>query len=542
MSLDRAKKLGSSRRDEHLPVGPENQLTPYARPTPLNKKLSSLVKEESPEFNSGGGGSSRGCTRTPRTRILLALLLALTACLPLSTHAAATLADHMERNEPAKVAQLLQSGAEVNAAQPDGTTALIWAAHHADADTVARLLAKGANPNVKNDFGMSPIALACRNADLRSFEHLLAAGAKHDVKDAADVPLLFLAVRSGNADLVARLVELGADVNASIWPNQTALMWAASEGHDIVVEFLIQSGADPKAATKDGFTAIHFAARAGHIPTIQHLLGAGVDVNTPMQWTGQKFFRDPLDQTSPLILAIENAKYAAAIALLKAGANPNDVRTGFTPLHTMTWVRKAHTGDGSDPEPINYGKITSIQFIDVLVEYGADVNLRDKNDETPFFAAARRSDYEMMQRLVDHGADPKLVDKEGTTALHVAAGVGRGAENDQAGTQEEAIKSVALCLKLGLDINAVSKVGDTAMHGAAYGQWPDMVHFLHENGADIQVWNTLNKHRWSPLLIAQGYRWGNFKPSYDTIDAIEAVMAAQGVTLRYDPPEEKKGY
>ncbi len=71
------------------------------------------------------------------------------------------------------------------------------------------------------------------------------------------------------------------------------------------------------------------------------------------------------------------------------------------------------------------------------------------------------------------------------------------------------------------------------MHGAAYKSLPEMVAFLAENGADIKLWNRKNKYGWTPLLIAQGHRPGNFKPSAETIAAIQNVMRAAGVK----PPE-----
>lgn len=80
------------------------------------------------------------------------------------------------------------------------------------------------------------------------------------------------------------------------------------------------------------------------------------------------------------------------------------------------------------------------------------------------------------------------------------------------------------------------KNGEAAMHGAAYRNRPKMVRLLVENGADIEIWNQNNKHRWTPLLIARGYRPGNFKPSVPTGDAIKEAMLAAGVEVPPHPP------
>jgi uncharacterized protein len=101
-----------------------------------------------------------------------------------------------------------------------------------------------------------------------------------------------------------------------------------------------------------------------------------------------------------------------------------------------------------------------------------------------------------------------------------------------------------LLLELGGDVNTVDKNGETTMHGAAYKSLPKVVQFLADKGAKVEVWNQRNKYGWTPLLIAQGYRPGNFKPSADTIAALHRVMLAAGVTppAKPDPPAPGKGY
>jgi hypothetical protein len=63
-----------------------------------------------------------------------------------------------------------------------------------------------------------------------------------------------------------------------------------------------------------------------------------------------------------------------------------------------------------------------------------------------------------------------------------------------------------------------------------------MVEFLAAKGAKISVWNAKNKSGWTPLLIAQGFRPGNFKPIAETIAAVEKVMRANGLVPPPSPP------
>ena len=69
------------------------------------------------------------------------------------------------------------------------------------------------------------------------------------------------------------------------------------------------------------------------------------------------------------------------------------------------------------------------------------------------------------------------------------------------------------------------------MHGAAYKNLPAAVQFLAGKGAKIEIWNRKNKQGWTPLTIAEGYRFGNFKPSAVTVEAFHRVMTAAGVAI-----------
>jgi ankyrin repeat protein len=355
------------------------------------------------------------------------------------------------------------------------------------------------------------------------------------------------AARTGKPGPVAALLAQGANANAQESRGQTALMWAAAEGHSDVVTMLIAAGADPKATLIDsGFTAFFFAVREGHAEVVQALLDAGLDINATMQ-PRKPSLKSPRKGTSALALAVENGHFDLAVQLLDAGADPNDQRSGFTPLHIMSWVRKPPRGeDEGDPPPLGSGRLSSEQFVRKLVGEGADPNARlkhgrggpgmfDKTGATPFLMAAATADTGFMRLLVELGADPLLPNQDGCTPLMVACGIGVGsaAANETAGEEPEVLEAVEMLIKLGLDPNAVDANGETAMHGAAYKNLPKVVQLLADKGAKVETWNTKNRYGWTPLLIAEGHRPGNFKPSIETIDAIRKVMRAAGVT----PPD-----
>ena len=408
-----------------------------------------------------------------------------------------------------------------------------WAAYQDDLETVKLLVHGGANVSTANRYGVAALSLACSNGNVAMVELLLEGGADPNTTLRGGETALMTAARTGKPGPVKALLSRGAEVDAKVGRGQTALMWAAAEGHVEVVEELLQAGADFRTALPDsGFTPLLFAVREGRSRVVQTLLKAGVDVNGTVQ-PGPKplaynfhHYRGPTAGSSPLILAVENGHFELAAALLEAGADPNDERSGFTALHTITWVRKPGRGDSGDPAPQGSGNMSSLQFVRELVAHGADVNakLEERLEKgmwgkgqigrvgaTPFLLAAITADVALMRTLVALGADPLLPNAENCTPLMAAAGVGTSSPGEVAGTEPEVLEAVQLLLDLGVDLNAVDDNGETAMHGVAYKNLPKVVQFLADKGANIEVWNKKNKYGWTPLLLAEGHRFGNFK-------------------------------
>ena len=474
---------------------------------------------------------------------MLSLCLLVSSVRP-SNAAEATLADAAEAGHWDQVRTLLDSAdADMNASQADGMTALHWAAWHDRAEVVWQLLERGAQVDVENRYGIRPLMLACENGNGELVELLLAKGAESNAAQPGGETPLMTASRTGSVQAVKALLVHKADINAKQRAGQTAIMWAAAEGHSDVVTLLIEHGADFRTPLKSGFTALFFAVREGRTSVVDVLLKSGEDVNTVMR-PEVEGGRTPRSGTSPLLLAVENGHFELAVHLLRAGADPNDQRSGFTPLHVLTWVRKPNSGDGldGDPPPIGSGKLTSLQCVRELVNHAADVNARldrgssgrgrlNHKGSTPFLLAADTADLPLMKLLLELGADPTITNADKCPPLLAAAGIGTLAPGEEAGTEDEAIAAVKLLLETGADINAVDRNGETAMHGAAYKNLPKMVRLLAANGADINVWNRKNKYGWTPHLIAEGHRPGNFKPAATTLAEIRAVMQEAGVDL-----------
>ena len=471
----------------------------------------------------------------------------------------ATLADAAEKANALLVRELLNSGVDVNIAQVDGMTALHWAVYYDDSDMATLLVRSGANVSAENRYGVTPISLAAENRNGAVVTLLLDAGADPNTTVGGGETVLMTAAYTGSLEAVDALLANGADPDLFEHRNQTALMWAAAEGHATVVDTLINAGADIQASLYSGFTPMFFAVREGRIEVVHRLLAAGVDVNALLvrdkdaqcAWCDGRSARPVNDGMSPLLLAVRNGHFELALELVEAGADPNDQRTGFSPIHTVSWVRKPDASDTGNPSPIGSGDITSLEFVRAIVTRGADVNLRletakarppqtasrlGSEGATAFLMAADRGDAAYMRLLVELGADPFMPNVEFTTPLMAAAGLGTTAPLEEAGTEPEAYEAVQLLLELGAEVDAIDENGDTPMHGAAYGNFPTVIGLLAKNGADPNVWKEKNERGLTPLYIAEGYRGGGFKLSRPTTEAMMRLMRAEGLSTEGERP------
>ena len=394
------------------------------------------------------------------------------------------------------VRSLLQQHVDVNTPQPDGATALAWAAERDDLAIAELLIQSSANVNAANENGATPLWLAATRASAQMTEKLLSAGANPNAALISGETALMAAASTGNVDVVRALVTRGADVNArESRGSQTALIWAIAEKHSAVARYLIEHGADVQTKSKAGLTPFLFAVQQGDLDSARALAAAGADIGAPAP-----------DGRSPLLIASAAGHEALVIFLLEKGANSNAAdRLGLTALHYAAAggkleLIKALLAAGGNPnsrairERANSGPRSTVDYPPVSI-IGA----------TPLFLAAEAGNAEAVRFLAANGGDPHLSTNEKTTPLIVAAGAGvyQDLANDQA--QEEwkrrHLETGKVLADLGLDVNAKGENGWTALHAATYMGLDSLIQILAEKGAKLDVMDNFGQ---TPLSIAEG--------------------------------------
>ena len=462
------------------------------------------------------------------TAIALALLALVASEAAAEERGAGILALVKAGNAGAVRTLLAAEAVAAHAAEVDGTTALHWAAHLDDEETVAALLAAGADAAAQNRYGVTPLSLASVNGNPGIVGRLLDAGADAGQVSREGETALMTAARTGGAAAIELLLAHGADPNASeTWRGQTALMWAAAERHLGATEVLLRYGADVGARSDGEFTPLLFAVRAGDGAVARALLAAGADIDE----TGP-------DGHTPLVLAILNGHYDLAAYLLALGADPEVATPGGTALHHAVRWRNYEFTDFYRPPPPTTGDLDPLGLVRVLLAAGANPNARiekrfpragvfDNNwgalpliGGTPLLVAARAGDAAAMRVLLAHGADPQRPTDRCVTPLMAAAGMGFNFERS-IGTEAERLEAVELLWKLGADLAAVNDKGATAMHGAARSGTTSVVRFLFEHGVALDI---ESDDGWTPLENADGTR-SHFSTRPATAAAIRELLA-----------------
>ena len=450
--------------------------------------------------------------RRRATPILLSLACALGPGVVL---AASDIADAAMREDNAAVQRLITSKANVNEAQPDGTTALHWAAYHGDAKLAGKLISAKANPNSLTDTGVTPLSLACENGNPDVVRALLKAGADaNQTLTNGETPLM-MAARTGRVQILEVLLASGVDINAKEkLRGTTALMWAAANSNPEAVKFLVSKGADinvRSATTPPGRNP--YLAPPGRERIQEFIDGTGL--------RGAIVEQDKQDTTNPE--SKENAAKAREEAKKKFDEEVIAAKAAVARFPKPAPYSKRGAKQWGGLTPLLFAaREGNLETVKILLDAGADVNQTSEYSWTALLVATQNRYYKLGAYLLQRGADPNIQNGGGWNPLYIATD-NRNIERGEYPTRKpdmDHLEYIRLLLAAKANPNQrmhsstetrtvftnqwLFEEGATPFLRAAQSGDIVLMKLLLGHGADPSI---PTDHKVTPLMVASGIGW-----------------------------------
>ncbi|XP_078146817.1 uncharacterized protein LOC139914419 [Centroberyx gerrardi] len=322
----------------------------------------------------------------------------------------------------------------------DVNASYLRAARAGNLEKALDYLKNGVDINICNQNGLNALHLASKEGHVEVVAELIKQGANVDAATKKGNTALHIASLAGQTDVVKELVTNGANVNAQSQNGFTPLYMAAQENHMDVVQFLLDNGSSQSIATEDGFTPLAVALQQGHDQVVSLLLENDTKgkVRLPALHIAAR-----KDDTKAAALLLQNDHNADVESKMVVNRT---TESGFTPLHIA-----AHYGN--------------INVATLLLNRGAAVDFKARNDITPLHVASKRGNSNMVRLLVERGAKIDARTKDGLTPLHCGARSGHE-------------QVVEMLLDRGAPILSKTKNGLSPLHMATQGDHLNCVQLL----------------------------------------------------------------
>ena len=432
-------------------------------------------------------------------RIVLAMVLLAATMANAQERVAGEVAEAAMRGDDARVEQLIASHADVNAAQPDGSTALHWATYHGNLHTAEALLRAHANPNGVTQTGMTPLLLACE---------------------------------AGNADLARLLLKNGANPNQTLKNGETPLMMAARTGSVPVLELLLKKGVKVDAREKlRDTTALMWAAANANTDAVRFLIAKGADINAHSGSTdpgrkpylappGRERIQEFIDGTGLRGAAVgDDAPEAKARLATEQDAAKGAIARFEKPA---AYAKRGDKKWGGLTPLLFAAREGNLDTVKALLKAGASVNQTSSDSWTALLIATQNRFYQLGVYLLEQGADPNIANEGGWNALYLATD-NRNIESGDYPTRKpdmDHLDYIKLLLAKGANPNLRMK-SSTETRTVFTNQW------LYEEGAtpflraaqsgDLVLMRLLlahgadpsipTDHKVTPLMVASGIGW-----------------------------------
>ncbi|XP_034050589.1 ankyrin-3-like isoform X3 [Thalassophryne amazonica] len=341
--------------------------------------------------------------------------------------------EEKERKKTRKRSREVKKKTDVNACY-------LRAARAGNLEKALDYLKNGVDINICNQNGLNALHLASKEGHVEVVAELIKQGADVDAATKKGNTALHIASLAGQTEVVKELVTHGANINAQSQNGFTPLYMAAQENHLDVVQFLLDNGSSQSIATEDGFTPLAVALQQGHDQVVSLLLENDTKgkVRLPALHIAAR-----KDDTKAAALLLQNDHNADVESKMMVNRT---TESGFTPLHIAS----------------HYG---NINVATLLLNRGAAVDFKARNDITPLHVASKRGNSNMVRLLVERGAKIDARTKDGLTPLHCGARSGHE-------------QVVEMLLDRGAPILSKTKNGLSPLHMATQGDHLNCVQLL----------------------------------------------------------------
>lgn len=328
-------------------------------------------------------------------------------------------------------------------------------------------------------------------------------------KDESGTTELHRAVQAGDVRLVKSLVDGGANLGSRDGGGRTALHYASmgSSNSSDIMALLVSVGAN--LGDNYGQTALHYAVERGLYADIYTLLGYGADAHCTDNYG-----------LSPCLWAVISGQSHIILDFIRMGVDPNatsgDGKSALAWAAGLGWVNIAelliNSGALSNSPntylvPLKEASASgALGIVQMLLEYGADPNDRDRDGWSAIHWAAEEGHLEIVRLLLANGANVNAVSSYGTSPLHCAANGGH-------------VSIVSLLLLERADPLKSTCHGWTALHHAAYMGHDQVVHHLLQDDRIRSSASQQDNHGWSVLHLAVHSR------DVPTVVALSSVIA-----------------
>lgn len=331
----------------------------------------------------------------------------------------------------------------------DGQTPLHVAAILGHNSIVNFLLENGADPSAQDSSGATPLHEAIRYGNLGIAKALLDSGANVNACDnLGKPPVMVIIPKESMMDTYHLLLAYKADLTQKDMFGDTVLHTVTMINVDKeIVEFLINNGADLNAKNKEGSTPLSIAVQKREVEIVKLLTDNGADIHTKNA-----------NGISPLFLALTSTPEVLQAIVNEKNAITQDSE-GNTPLHIAL---------------INDASLSRVKYI---VSQTGDVNIRNREGNSPLFITVLKNRKEVGELLLQKGADIFSTNINNNSPLRVAL------------KYSATVPTVQDWLLNSDTIRARDGSGNTVLHYAVEWKYIDAINYLLSRNADVKAKN-----------------------------------------------------